>query len=176
MNTQHPDLLTPRLALVAITPEMLRSEQADDRTLGTLLHAAIPFNWPPVDWEPHVFAILLAQYDRTPEQIAWHRYITFRQSDDTRLLIGAAGAFWREATPTECEIGYTILPPHEGQGLATEATRALIQHIRSEGRITSVVAHTFPHLSGSIRILEKCGFTQEGPGEEPETIRFRLTF
>ena len=88
MNTQHPDLLTPRLALVAITPEMLRSKQADDRTLGTLLHAALPPSWPPVDWEPYVFAILLAQYDRTPEQIAWHRYITLRNADGARLVIG----------------------------------------------------------------------------------------
>ncbi len=176
--TTHPvsEILTARLALIAVTPETLRFERAADGQLGGLIRCAIPANWPPVDWEPHVFEMLLAQFERDPAQVGWHRYVGFMQPDGSRLLIGSIGAFWRDASPAECEIGYTILPPYERRGLATEAVQALISHLRGEGRLTSVVAHTFPRLVGSIRVMEKCGMAPDGNGEEPGTIRYRLRF
>ncbi|RXH57578.1 GNAT family N-acetyltransferase [Granulicella sibirica] len=171
----HPaDILTRRLHLVAITPAALHSEQSNDDRLGLILQAAIPENWPPADWEPHVFTILLAQYEKHPQQIAWHRYLCLRNPDQTRTLIGAAGAFWRETSPAECEIGYSVLSPWEGKGFATEAAQALIANIRLDPKIENIIAHTFPHLTASIRIMEKCGLTPDGEGEEPGTIRYRL--
>src|SRR6201999_144634 len=125
--------------------------------LGELIQCSIPTNWPPVDWEPHVFTNLLQLFEQHPKQIGWHRYTALRHDDGSRTLIGCTGAYWRESTPSECELGYSILPPREGQGLATEAARAIIAYIRnvqaSENghvpRLTSLVAHTFPHLAGS---------------------------
>ena len=60
---------------------------------------------------------------------------------------------------------------------ATEAAEALINLIRSDPGITSIIAHTFPHLLGSRRVMEKCGMIPGGPapGEEPGTLRYRLT-
>jgi [ribosomal protein S5]-alanine N-acetyltransferase len=171
---QLDELRTPRLTLIAITPALLNSEKLADQKLGGLIGCAVPSNWPPVDWEPHVLDILLKQYERYPEQISWHRYVAFLNSDGTRTLIGMVGAFWRETSPAECEIGYSILPPYERQGLATEAVRALIQLIRSDPRIKTVVAHTFPELAGSIRVMEKCGLVFDGEGEEEKTLRYRL--
>ena len=149
--THFEDILTPRLALIAITPEMLDSERSEDGRLKDRIGCTIPGNWPPEHWEPHVFDLLLAQYALCPWQIAWHRYIALRNNDGSRSLIGAIGSFWREAAPAEGEIGYSVLPPHEGKGFATEAARALIELIRTDKRITSVIAHTFPRLSGSVR-------------------------
>jgi ribosomal-protein-alanine N-acetyltransferase len=171
---QREDILTPRLALIAITPAMLRSEQAQDNQLGLLTQAVVPPQWPPAEWEPHVFDVLLAQYERFPGQIACHRYVALLNADATRTLIGTLGAFCRESSPHEVEIGYSILPAWQGKGLATEGTRALLGLIRNHPGITSVVAHTFPHLTASIRVMEKCGFQFEGPGEEAGTVRYRL--
>jgi RimJ/RimL family protein N-acetyltransferase len=171
---QHDDLRTSRLVLIAITPAMLGSEKSVDRKLGALIGCAVPSNWPPVHWEPHVLDILLKQYERCPEQICWHRYVALLNQDGTRSLIGMIGAFWREASPAECEIGYSILSPYEGQGLATEASQALIQLIRRNPQIKSIIAHTFPELAASIRVMEKCGLVFDGEGEEERTIRYRL--
>ena len=169
-----PEILTARLALIAVTANTLHSEKAADGRLGELIRCAVPANWPPVDWEPHVMDMVLAQFDRDPTQVGWHRYVGLVRPDGSRLLIGSLGAFWRQAAPTECEIGYTILPPYEGQGLATEAARGLLGLLREDGRLRSVVAHTFPRLVGSIRVMEKCGFVPDGDGEEPGTVRYRL--
>lgn len=169
------DIVTPHLTLIAITPEMLSSEQiSDHHRLGELLQAAIPTNWPPVDWEPHVLVFILNQFQEHPEQIGWHRYVISHHPDGARSLIGALGAFSKGTPPSECEIGYSILPPHEGKGFATEGTRALIAYLRNDERINSIIAHTFPRLTGSIRVMEKCGLTFEGDGEEEGTIRYRL--
>ena len=73
-----------------------------------------------------------------------------------------------------CEIGYSILAPYEGQGLATEAARALIEYLRGDARLSSIIAHSFPSLPASIRVMEKCGMVFDGKGEEPGTVRYRL--
>jgi RimJ/RimL family protein N-acetyltransferase len=168
------DIVTSRLSLIAITPEMVKSEQANDHQLGELIQCAIPTNWPPVDWEPHVFDFVLAQFDKHPDQIGWHRYVTFAAPNGTRTLIGALGASSKPTNPAECEIGYSILPPFERRGFATEGTLALIDYLRGEMQHTSIIAHTFPRLTGSIRVMEKCGLTFEGPGDGEGTIRYRL--
>ena len=169
------EILTPRLALISITPAALRSEQSSDGQLTHIIHAELPPDWPPAEWEPHVFTILLAQFERFPDQPNLHRYVALLQPDGTRILIGCVGAFRHEGRPDECEIGYSILSPYEGRGLATEAAQALITLIRRTPGVTSIIAHTFPHLTASIRIMQNCGLTPDGAGAEPGTIRYRLT-
>jgi [ribosomal protein S5]-alanine N-acetyltransferase len=170
---QCDDIVTPRLILITITPETVRSEQANDKRLAELIGCTIPANWPHAHWEPHVFDFLLAQFEHHPEQIGWNRYIVFRHSYDSLTLIGALGAFTKVA-PNEVEIGYSVLPQFEGRGLATEAAKALVEYLRTDERITSIIAHTFPSIPGSIRVMEKCGMIYDGEGEEAGTIRYRL--
>src|SRR6267154_2860695 len=142
------DIVTPRLTLIAITPEMLLSEKNGDGRLSELIECVVPANWPLKDWEPHVFDFLLAQFAVHPEQLGWARYVSFVPAGGRRTLIGTLGAFTKAERPFECEIGYGILPPYEGRGLATEGARALIEYLRGHERIESVIAHTFPSLPG----------------------------
>jgi len=175
MSFPHPeDILTPRLALIAITPEAILSEQAGDNRLHEIIRSTIPPTWPHADWEPHVFDFLLNQFAQHPDQIGWPRYVALPNPDGIRTLIGTVGAFSKTDPPTVCEIGYGVLPPWEGQGFATEATQALIAHLRKDRHITTLIAHTFPTIAASIRIMEKCGLTYDGDGEEPGTIRYKL--
>jgi RimJ/RimL family protein N-acetyltransferase len=168
------DIVTARLCLIAITPEMLLSEKHGDGYLGELIQCVVPANWPPEHWEPHVFDFLLAQLAEHPDQLGWPRYVGFVSPGGQRTLIGTLGAFTKPGRPFECEIGYSILPPYEGQGLATEGTKALIEYLRRDERLERVIAHTFPSLKGSVRVMEKCGMVFDGEGEEPGTVRYRL--
>ena len=168
------DIVTARLALIAIAPEMLFSEKNNDGRLGELIRCAIPANWAPADWEPHVLDFLLAQFAENPDQLGWCRYVSFVRPGGHRVLIGTLGAFTKAGRPSECEIGYSILAPYEGQGLATEGARALIDHLSGDARLSSIIAHSFPSLPASIRVMEKCGMAFDGVGEEPGTVRYRL--
>jgi [ribosomal protein S5]-alanine N-acetyltransferase len=168
------DIITPRLSLIAITPEMLFSEKNCDARLGEHIQCVIPDNWPPTDWEPHVLDFLLRQFTERPEQLGWCRYVSFMPPGGHRALIGTLGAFTRAGRPSECEIGYSILAPHEGRGFATEGARAMIDYLRGNAELSSIIAHSFPSLPASIRVMEKCGMVFDGEGEEPGTIRYRL--
>jgi RimJ/RimL family protein N-acetyltransferase len=167
------DIVTPRLALIAITPETLLSEKNGDGRLGELIQCVIPANWPHKDWEPHVFDYLLAHFAEHPEQIGWPRYVGFVPESGRRTLIGTVGGGTKAGRPEECEIGYGIVPPYEGRGFATEGTRALIDYLRRDERLESVIAHTFPSIPASIRVMEKCGLVFDGEGEEAGTVRYR---
>ena len=168
------DIVTTRLTLIAITPETLLSEKNGDGRLGELIQCVIPANWPHKDWEPHVFDYLLAHFAEHPGEIGWPRYVGFVPPGGRRTLIGTVGAGTKAAKPSECEIGYGILPPYEGRGFATEGTKALIEFLRGYERIESVIAHTFPSIPASIRVMEKCELVFDGEGEEPGTVRYRL--
>lgn len=155
---QHGNIVTSRLKLMAITPSLLRSEQVEDGRLGELMGCAVPANWLPEHWEPHVHEVLLRQYEHCPEHVSWQRYVGLLRPGEMPLLIGTVGAFWRAETRAECEMGWSIVPPYEGRGFATEAVLALIGLIRQDPRMTHVVAHTFPEVIGSVRVMMKCGF------------------
>ena len=164
-----PSIATPRLELVAMRPECLRSELDADGGLGELLGAAVTPEWPPEVWEPHVWKLLLEDFAERPEQIAWHRYLVMREP---RVPIGTANAFRWPERPDEAEIGYALLPEFWRRGLAREATEALIAWVAATGRVSRLCAHTFPEITASVRILERCGFVLEGPGVEERTVRY----
>ncbi len=169
------DIVTPPLSLIAITPEMLLSEKNGDGRLSELIQCVIPANWPLTDLEPHVFDFLLTQFAEHPEQLGWPRYISFVPPDG-RTLISTLGAFTKAGRLTECEIGYSILAPYEeGRGFATEGARALIDYLRGNMRLSSVIAHTFPYTNEAShsaihqfrRVVKACldcrGEVQTGP-------------
>lgn len=163
---KSPDILTPRLRLVAITPSLLRVEGS---ALAIAVGAVIPALWPPEHWEPHVYDFLEELYARAPYAVAWTRYVVTRTEPAT--LIGTLGGFPR--TDVEAEVGYGILPPWQRQGLATEGLLALMEEIRRRDEVQTFTAQTYPHLAASVRVLEKCGFALAGPGDEEGTVRYR---
>jgi len=159
---QIPDIHTARLRLFAITPAALDIQENFPHNLGALLGATIPSGWPNSDWEPHVYSFMHAQFREQPHTIGWHRYILL-PGGDTQTLIGALGS--HPKGPNEAEIGYGILEPWQNKGYATEAARALLGHLFDSG-LQRIRAQTFPHLTASLRVMQKCGMQPAGPGEE----------
>ena len=166
-------ITTPRLDLAAITPESLRSERAADGRLAEILSCRVTSEWPPVDWEPHVLDLILSAFAEHPEEIGWHRYILLHGEGEGRpTLIGSLGAFHWPTRPAEVEFGYSILPEFRLRGYATEAAKAMLAWIEVTDPSVNIIAHTYPELTGSRRILDRCDFTLEGPGTEPRTLRY----
>ncbi len=96
-----------------------------------------------------------------------------------RTLIGVCGVDPREDGP---EIGYWLGVDYWGQGYATEAARALIDHAFSELGYEALQAGTRVSNPASRRVLEKCGFQWVGvrllriraTNSAAPTDRFRL--
>lgn len=71
----------------------------------------------------------------------------------------------------QAEIGYTISPKFQKQGFATESTRALVQYLFNDLGIDLIIARTDPANFGSIRILQKLKFCEEGLLKQSIQIR-----
>ena len=60
------------------------------------------------------------------------------------------------------EIGYWLAKPLWGRGIMTAVVQRLCQHAFEEFGLVKITAHVFPHNPASARVLEKCGFQEEG--------------
>jgi RimJ/RimL family protein N-acetyltransferase len=77
--------------------------------------------------------------------------------------VGSVG-YWEKEWPDELiwEIGWAVIPAHQGQGIATGATAEAIERARAEGRHRFM--HAFPSVSNppSNAICRRLGFTLLG--------------
>lgn len=60
------------------------------------------------------------------------------------------------------EIGYWLAKPYWGRGLMTAAIQKACSFAFSEWDLAKITAHVFARNPASARVLEKCGFEQEG--------------
>jgi ribosomal-protein-alanine N-acetyltransferase len=164
-----------RLRLVAITPEMLAAEQERDLQfleLQRLLGARVTQEWPPEHWEPHVYHFILKQYEEHPQTVGWNRYVLLNdESGDGATLIGTLGGFPK--ADGDVEIGYSTLPAFQRRGYATAAVQVLVEWLLQRKGVRSVSAQTLLRLPESVKVMERTGMKLVGPGDEPESVRYR---
>ena len=167
------DLKAGNLRLVAITTEMLEAEHSSDMAaLGGLLRARLTQEWPPVEWEPHVYRIIQKQYDEWPDSFGWHRYVVLDGGlGRPRTLVGAIGGFPRAMG--DVEIGYSTLPGFQRRGYATASAQKLVEWLLAQEGVRSVSAQTYPQMTESIKVMERCGMTFVGDGDDSGTVRYR---
>jgi RimJ/RimL family protein N-acetyltransferase len=81
--------------------------------------------------------------------------------EDSKRAVGSV-CIWKHAWRDESinEIGWMILPPYQGRGLATEAVRAILDKARSEKRWGTLL-HAFPAVANiaSNAICRKMNFS-----------------
>ena len=65
----------------------------------------------------------------------------------------------REGEPL---IGYWVAKPYWGRGICTEALQLMIEYIKSNTDISSLISGHFIDNPASGRVMEKCGFTATG--------------
>ena len=80
-------------------------------------------------------------------------------------LIGACGLDGLPAGKWQshrAEVGYWLAKPFWGRGLMTAVVRRVCRHAFEEFGLAKITAHVVPHNPASARVLEKCGFAEEG--------------
>ena len=173
-NLKQPAcLVSERLTLVAATARHVRAELKAPDQLAMLLDAVVSPSWPPGEYDREAMSFFLARFEEGGAAVeGWYSWYALVTESERRVLVGAGGYFGPPDEQGSVEIGYSILPEWQGQGYATELAGGLVEHVLSFPRTTQVVAHTFESNPASVRVLERCGFRNVGPGSEPGLVRF----
>ena len=153
--------------------DLLRAELEGPRALADRIHAEVPPSWPPPLYERSNIESALAQLRRDPSPWLWWFWLK-RPEKGERLpkIIGLGGFKGKPNQFGTVELGYSVLSPFQRRGFATEAVAALTTWAFQDPRVMQVVGETLPELTGSIKVLKKCGFEFVGNGSDIEVMRF----
>jgi [ribosomal protein S5]-alanine N-acetyltransferase len=172
-------LHTGRLNLIPATCDILTADLESRAELGLLLNAAIPVTWPPALLDKDVLRefIRMRKDTKGPLCMTWY-WVINEPGTGERTLIGTGGIV-QSGDSSSVMLGYSVLPPFQNRGYATEAVRALVQEIFLQPGIREILATTFPTHPASIRVLEKSGFLRtdrilSGSGAEEGTVCYLL--
>lgn len=81
----------------------------------------------------------------------------------TNQLIGHISLYAVKRLPySSAFVGYSMDERFAGRGIATAATKAIVQFAFNQVGVHSVEAYVAPKNEASIRVLEKAGFMREG--------------
>jgi ribosomal-protein-alanine N-acetyltransferase len=166
---------TDRLRLVAGTKTLAAAELEGREKLSKLLGALVPETWPP-DNLRDVLGYFHALHKEHPEWEGWLSWYVVRIDNDCPILCGSVGFKGPPDKRGMVEIGYSVLPEFEGQGLATEMVGGIVQWAKQQPQVKHVEAETNIDNKASIRVLERNNFICAGIGLEPNTIRFVYWF
>lgn len=165
-------ITTDRLRLIAGTEALAEAEIRDKKKFANLLGASVPASWPP-DNLKDVQDYFLALYKEHPEYEGWLTWYTVRIDKATPILCGGIGFKGQANQQGMVEIGYSVLPEYQGEGLATEMTGGILNWAKQQPSVKQIEAEAVVDNRASIRVLEKNNFLPIGPGFETNTIRFR---
>ncbi|MGQ0563111.1 MAG: GNAT family N-acetyltransferase [Gemmatimonadota bacterium] len=167
-------ITTERLELIPATAPLLHAELLGRAAFEAAIGLEVPANWPPELYDEDAIHWILRALAAVPEMADWPMYYSTLRRLDGGVVIGTVGCKGPPDESGTVEVGYGLLEQFRGQGYATEATRALIERAFRDARVTRVVAETYPHLSASIAVMERCGLSFLGEGSEPGVIRYQL--
>ena len=84
-----------------------------------------------------------------------------RSADDA--LIGACGFDgFQVGKSHRGEVGYWLAKPLWGRGIMTAVVQRVCRHAFEEFGLVKIIAHVYSLNTASARVLEKCGFHEEG--------------
>ena len=130
--------------------EYLNDKDIYERTLR------IPFPYTDADAEDWL-ALVAKITQQQGRPVHW----AIRTSDDA--LIGGCGFDgFQVGKSHRAEVGYWLAKPLWGQGIMTAVVRRVCRHAFEAFGLVKITAHVFSHNPASARVLEKCGFQQEG--------------
>jgi len=162
-----------RLRLVAATVELMQADLAGQAALSRALDAIVPGEWPPDLFDRPAVKYGIRQLQNRAEA-GWSFWYLLRPENGKWRLVGICGFKGRPDALGSVEIGYSILASYRNKGYASEAVSRLVEWAFTHHGVNEVSAETLPHLSQSIRVLEKNGFIRAGSGAEYGQVRYAI--
>jgi len=89
-------------------------------------------------------------------------------------LIGTCGYYEWNKTSRRAELGYDLDPAHCGEGIMTEALRAVLRYGFDEMRLNRIQAIIDSENVRSIKLVERLGFKKEGIFRQNSYFRGRF--
>jgi RimJ/RimL family protein N-acetyltransferase len=134
----------------------------------------VPDAWPPELYDEAAIRYTADRLADVPAEAGWWLYYVTTAAESPSL-VGVAGYKGPPTADGVAEIGYGVLEDQRRKGYATEASRALIDRAFAFAAVHVVAAETYPHLTPSIGVMEKCGLGFVGDGSEAGVIRYEIT-
>ena len=119
---------------------------------------------------------LLARYERwiagSPDPaVSWCNWVIYLRGPG--CLAGTVQATISTGDERAAEVAWVVGTPWQGQGIATEAARALVAWLGQQS-IKTVIAHIHPGHQASAAVASAAGLTPTGRLQDGE-MRWRLT-
>jgi RimJ/RimL family protein N-acetyltransferase len=150
-------LVTEQVRLTEFRPsdkpaliEHLREKEIYDRTLR------IPYPYTEADADAWLGIVA-----KTTQQQGRPVHWAIRHAED--FLIGGCGFDgFQVGKSHRAEVGYWLAKPYWNQCVMTAVVGRICQYAFEEFGLVKITAHVFAFNPASARVLEKCGFEQEG--------------
>jgi len=167
-------LRTPRLLLRSTTLDLAAADLNDLAEFSRLLAADVPEDWPPPLNDNNSKEFTLNYVADNPDAVGWAAwYFLLPGTSSARpRTIGIGGFRGKPTGEGVVEVGYSIMPGYQRQGFASEAVSGLVDWAFTHTEVKLVTAQTLPQLQGSIRVLERNGFSYLGEGPEAGIVRY----
>ena len=165
---------TERLELVPASLAHVEADMESPESLGQLLGAAVPASWPPGEYDRSAMEFFRARLRESDAAVGWYGWYAIHRPAEGHgsVVIGAGGYLGPPSSDGVVEVGYSIAPEFQARAFATELVQALVLRAFSVPGVVRVIAHTNAANAGSIKVLERCGFTPAGAGNEPDTLQY----
>jgi RimJ/RimL family protein N-acetyltransferase len=157
-------ITTPRLALVPLEPDAIRSLIANDRARAMrIIGLDLPDEFPTEGDLAGFLPIQLHRMEQSPDLRGWMARLMV--ADDGRQLVGHCGFHGPPDVIGRAEIGYTVFSAFRGKGFAKEAARGLVEWAFEQGE-REVYASVSPDNAPSLAVVRALGFIQVGTQED----------
>lgn len=172
-------LRTSRLTLEPITLAMVEAVMLGRREdAERVAEARLPDAWPNRALIERAYTASLDEIRADPATRLWGDRLMIVTEAAARRVVGSIVFHGKPGADGIAEVAYGVEEGSQGQGIATEATRACVRWALAQEGVRAVRATTLPWHKASLRVIQKLGMTQVGTHDHEmlgELLVFELT-